>query len=157
MNSIRTHCLIWTCISVILWAFACATKTAETEKKTTGRVYQVTIDADSDANMGSPVVVDIVSAYDDQLVQILESSTASDWFSSKNKYIDQFREKIFVIGREIAAGNQLQLEYTTERKEKPVATFIFASYHSAGEHQMKVEEFETLIIRLRETEFVVSK
>jgi hypothetical protein len=156
MNSIRTHCLIWTYISITLWNFACATKAAEIATKTTGRVYQVTIDADSNANMGSPVVVDIVSAYDGQLVKALESSAASDWFSSKNKYVDQFKGKIFVISREIAAGNQIQLEYTTEREEKPVATFIFASYHPPGEHYVKVEEFKTLTIKLREREFVVS-
>lgn len=156
MNSIRTYCLIWTSISMTLWTFACAAKTAETAKKTTGRVYQVTIDADSNANMGSQVVVDIVSAYDDQLAKALESSVASDWFSSKNTYFDQFKGKIFVISREITAGNQIQLEYTTEREEKPVATFIFASYHSPGEHRVKVEEFKTLIIKLREIDFVVS-
>jgi hypothetical protein len=156
MNSIRARCLIWTSIVMTLSAFACAAKTAETPKKTKGRVYQVTIDADGNANMGSPVTVDIVSAYDGQLAKALESSTASDWFSPKNKYIDQYKGKIFVISREIAAGNQIQLEYTTETEEKPVATFILASYHSAGEHRVTVGEFKTLVIKLREREFVVS-
>jgi len=156
MNSIRTYCFIWIFISMTLWMLACAAKTAETTKKTTGKVHQVTIDADSNANMGSPVVVDIVSAYDDQLVRALESSAASDWFASKKKYIDQFEGKIFVISREIAPGNQIQLEYTTEIDEKPIATFIFASYDSAGEGRIKVEKFEPLVIKLEEKEFLVS-
>jgi microcompartment protein CcmK/EutM len=156
MNSIITHCLIWTSITMTLWTIACATKTTETEKKTTGKVLQVTIDADSDANMGSPVVVDVVSAYDAQLVKVLESSAASDWFASKNKYIDQFRDKIFMISREIAPGIQTQLEYTTEIEENPIATFIFASYHSPGEHCVKLEKFKPLFIKLQESEFVVS-
>lgn len=156
MKSIRTHCLIWTSISMTLWTLACATKTTETTKKTTGKAHQVAIDADSNANMGSPIVVDIVSAYDGQLVKVLESSAASDWFASKNKYIEQFTGNIFVISREIAPGNQIQLEYTTETEEKPIATFIFASYDSPGEHRVKKEKFKPLIIKLQEREFVVS-
>jgi type VI secretion system protein len=106
--------------------------------------------------MGSPVVVDIVSAYEGQLVKILESYSASEWFSSKNKYVDQFKGKIFVISREIAPGNQMQLEYTTETEEKPIATFIFAAYDSPGDHRVKLEKFRPLIIKLQEREFVVS-
>lgn len=156
MNSIRTHCVIWTSICIILWTLACAAKTTETIKITTGKVQQVTIDADSNANTGSPVVVDIVSAYDGQLVKVLDSIAASGWFSSKNKYIDQFKGKIFVISREIAPGNQIQLEYTTETEEKPIATFIFAAYDSPGDHHVKLEKFKPLIIELQEREFVVS-
>ena len=156
MNSIRTHCLIWISVGITLWTLACATKTTEPTKITTGKVQQVTIDADSNANMGSPVVVDIVSAYDGQLVKVLESIPASEWFSSKNKYIDQFKGKIFVISREIAPGNQIQLKYTTETEEKPIATFIFASYDSPGEHRLKVEKFKPLIIKLQESAYVVS-
>ena len=156
MNSIRTHCLIWISVGITLWTLACATKTTEPTKITTGKVQQVTIDADSNANMGSPIVVDIVSAYDDQLVKVLESIPASEWFSSKNKYIDQFKGKIFVISRDIAPGNQIQLKYTTETEEKPIATFIFASYDSPGEHRLKVEKFKPLIIKLQESAYVVS-
>ena len=156
MNLIRTHCLIWISIGIALWTLACATKTTEPTKITTGKVQQVTIDADSNANMGSPIVVDIVSAYDDQLVKVLESIPASEWFSSKNKYIDQFEGKIFVISREIAPGNQIQLEYTTETEEKPIATFIFAAYDSPGDHRVKLEKFKPLIIKLQEREFLVS-
>ncbi|MGB7291637.1 MAG: hypothetical protein WBD99_05655 [Thermodesulfobacteriota bacterium] len=139
-----------------LWTLACVTKTTETTTITTGKVQQVTIDAESNANMGSAVVVDIISAYDDQLVKVLESSAASDWFASKGKYIDQFKGNIFTISRQIAPGNQIQLEYTTETEEKPIATFIFASYDSPGEHRVKVEKFKPLIIKLEEGEFVVS-
>lgn len=156
MNSIRTHCLIWTSIGITLWTLACATKTTQTTKKTTGKVQRVTIDADSNANMGSPVEVDIVSAYDDQPVKVLESTPASEWFTSKNKYRDQFQDKIFVISRKISPGNQVQLEYTTETEEKPIATFIFAAYDSPGDHRVKLEKFKLLIIKLHEREFVVS-
>jgi type VI secretion system protein len=156
-NSTRIHCLIWIFISMTFFNLACATKTSDTTKKTTGKVYQVTIDADSNANMGSPVVVDIVSAYDGQLVKALESSAASDWFALKKKYIDQFEGKIFVMSREIAPGNQIQLEYTTEIDEKPIATFIFASYHSSADHGVKLEKFKPLIIKLKEREFAVSE
>jgi type VI secretion system protein len=156
MNSIRTYCLIWIFISTTFCILACATKTTDATKKTIGKVYQVTIDADSNANMGSPVVVDIVSAYDGQLVRALESRAASDWFASKKKYIDQFEGKIFVMSSEIAPGNHVQLEYTTETDEKPIATFIFAGYDSPGEHRVKLEKFKPLIIKLQEREFVVS-
>ena len=156
MNLIRTHCLIWISIGIILWPLACATKTTETRKITTGKVQQVTIDADSNSNMGSPVMLDVVSAYDGQPVKVLESIAASEWFSSKNKYIDQFEGKIFVISREIAPGNQIQLEYTTETEEKPIATFIFAAYDSPGDHRVKLEKFKPLIIKLQEREFLVS-
>ena len=156
MNSIRTHCLIWTSIGITLWALSCATKTTETTQITTGKVQKVIIDADSNANMGSPVLVDIVSAYDGQLEKVLESIPASQWFSSKNKYIDQFKDKIFVFGPEIAPGNQIQLEYTTETEEKPIATFIFAAYDSPGDHRVKLEKFKPLIIKLQERGFVVS-
>lgn len=156
MNSIKTHCLIWASIGITLWTFACANKTTEAKRKTTGKVYQVTIDADEKANMGSMLMVDIVSAYDRQLVKDLESIINTEWFASKKKFIDQFKGKIFVMSREVAPGNQIQLEYTTEIEEKPIATFIFASYDSPGEYRAKVEKFKPLIIKLEETEFVVS-
>lgn len=134
----------------------CATKTQETTKKITGKVQLITIDADRNANMGSPVAVDIISVYDDQVSRTLESTTASDWFTLKKTYIGQYEGNIFVTGREIAPGSQIQIEYTTERDQTPVATFIFASYDSPGEHRVKVEKFKPLIIRLEESEFVVS-
>ena len=144
-------------ISLTIMILTCAAKTNDTTKKTTGKAQLITIDGDRNANMGSAVAVDIVSAYADQVARTLESTTASDWFASKNKYIDQFKGNVFVIGREIAPGNQLQLEYTTESEEKPIATFIFASYDSPGEHRVKVEKFKPLIIKLQEREFVVSE
>lgn len=155
MKSVRTYWLIWILICTTFCILACATKTTDTRKKTTGKVQLITIDADRNANMGSPVAVDIVSAYDDQIVRTLDSTTASDWFTSKKKFIDQSESKLFVIGREIAPGNQIQLEYTTELDEKPIATFIFASYHQPGEHRIKVEKFKPLIIKLEENDFVV--
>lgn len=156
MNSIRSCVLLLACIGFTLWTFACANKTTEAKKKTTGKVQHVTIDAEKNANMGAMLTVDIVSAYDRQLVQDLESIINSEWFASKNKFIDQFNGKIFVMSREIAPGNQIQLEYTTEIEEKPIATYIFASYDSPGEHRAKVEKFEPIVITLEENEFVVS-
>ncbi len=156
MNWIKTCFLIGAFIGFTLWTFACANKTTEEKIKTTGKVQQVTIDAEKNANMGSMLIVDIVSAYDRQLVQDLESTINSEWFASKNKFIDQFNGKIFVMSREIAPGKQIQLEYTTEIEEKPIATFIFANYESPGDHRAKVEKFKPIAITLEENEFVVS-
>lgn len=156
MNSIKISFLLWASIGLTLWTIACANKTTEAKRKTTGKVQQVTINAEKNANMGSIVMVDIVSAYDHQLVQDLDSIINSEWFASKNKFIDQFNGKIFVMSREIAPGNQIQLEYTTEIEEKPIATFIFASYESPGDHHAKVEKFKPIVITLEENEFVVS-
>jgi len=157
INATKKYLFLWIFINLMLLISTCATKTNEATKKTTGKIQLITIDADRNANMGSPVAVDIVSAYDDQLVRTLESTTASDWFTLKKTYIEQSESNIFVIGREIAPGNQIQLEYTTEVDEKPVATFIFASYDSPGEHRVKMEKFKPLIIKLEESEFVVSE
>ena len=156
MRSDFPYSMVWMIIGATIFVLACSNKTTETAKKTTGRVHRVTIDAESKANMGTPVALDIVSAYDRQLVEALDSIDASDWFASKSKYIDQFEGKIFVMGREIAAGNQVQIEYTTEIDAKPISTFIFAAYRSPGEHRVKVEGFEPLIIKLEENEIVVS-
>ncbi|MBI4228651.1 MAG: hypothetical protein HY693_02895, partial [Deltaproteobacteria bacterium] len=83
INTIKKYIFLWIFINLMLMISTCATKTNDTTKKTTGKIQLITIDADRNANMGSPVAVDIVSAYDDQLVRTLESTTASDWFTLK--------------------------------------------------------------------------
>ena len=155
MRSIRIHLLILAFTALAVCGLSCATKTDDRPSKTTGRVYHVMIQADSNSNMGSPVDVDIVSAYDAQLVREIESTTASGWFAYRKKYVDKHAGKIFVMSREIAPGNRVQLEYTTEREAKPVATFVFARYNSPGDHRIKVEKFEPIVIHLDEEGFAV--
>ena len=132
---------------------SCASK--ESSEISEGKVYIIDVESKPNANLGSPIAVDIVSLYDDQFVNTLESIPASGWFIKKNEYKDKLKDKIYIFAREFIPGEQVQVEYTTEIEKDPITNFIFANYNTPGEHRVRVDEFKTLRIILEEAEFSV--
>lgn len=145
--------ILWPFLATLIVIAGCASK--DSKARPTGKIYLVEVDAENNANDGTPVTIDFVSAYDKQVVDTLETVTASEWFQSKNNYILQFEAKIFVFNKEFVPGHQVQLEYTTGIDEDAIANFIFANYHSPGEHRVRVGKFKILIIKLQESDFFV--
>ena len=134
---------------------SCASK--ESSEISEGKVYIIDVESKPNANLGSPIAVDIVSVYDDQIVNEFESIPASEWFNAKNEYKDRLKEKIYIFDHEFIPGEQVQVEYTTEVKKEPVTNFLFANYNTPGEHRVRVDEFKMLRIILEEADFSVSK
>ena len=130
----------------------CARKNSK--GKPEGKVYLIEVDAEDNANMGKPVTLDFVSAYDTQIADTLENISASDWFQSKGNYIVRFEGKIFVFDKEFIPGHQVQLEYTTGIDEDAIANFVFANYTSRGEHRARVDK-RKIYIKLNEDEFEI--
>jgi len=141
-----------TILTTLAVSSGCARKNSN--GKAEGKVYLIEVDAENNANMGKPVTLDFVSAYDEQVVDTLETITASEWFKSKNNYILQFEGKIFVFNKEFVPGHQVQLEYTTGIDEDAIANFIFANYHSPGEHRIRVDKAK-IDIKLKENDFEI--
>ncbi len=142
--------ILWPFLATLIVIAGCASK--DSKGKRTGKIYLVEVDAENNANMGKPVTIDFVSAYDKQVVDTLETITASEWFKSKNNYILQFEGKIFVFNKEFVPGHQVQLEYTTGIDEDAIANFIFANYHSSGGHRVRVDKAK-IDIKLKENDF----
>lgn len=142
-------------LSTIVLIFSCATK--ESTHIPEGQVYIIDVESKPDANLGSPIAVDIVSVYDDQIVNEFESIPASEWFISKNEYEEKLKDNIYIFDREFIPGEQVQVEYTTGVKKEPVTNLLFANYSTPGEHRVRVDEFKMLRIILEEADFSVSK
>jgi len=107
------------------------------------------------ANQNSAIAVDLVFAYDNSFVGILEKINAKDWFEEKKGYRLNFSTGFDVVSWELVPGQTAPKKPNPEKAKKALGVFIFAKYISKGVHRARIDKLRNIELFLGKTEFKI--
>lgn len=81
-----------------------------------------------DAQLQHAISVDVVFAYDENLVALLSNATATQWFTQKTGYIASYGHNMDIVHREIVPGYSELITALPERHSDAKAVVAFAWY-----------------------------
>ena len=103
---------------------------------------EVTIGVGREANKNSPVAVDIVLIFNEDLVKKVSELSSTDWFKSKNYVLKTFPQDLAVKSWELAPGDSLQIPSSFFGNDRVFSVIAFADYFSTGEHRVKIDHLK---------------
>jgi type VI secretion system protein len=135
---------------LLLWALGCGAN----RRSFFGGDISVQVKADPEINQNSPVAVEAVVVYDEDLLKALLAKSAQDWFRDREQIgKDHPGGKDFVSMRwEVVPGQ------TLEKQEMSFGSgarggIVFADYFSEGAHRSRFEPHLDLTIHLQDSDF----
>ncbi len=99
----------------------------------------VTIVATADANLNSPVALDLVFVRDAALVESLSATPAAKWFATREDTRRTFPDGVGVVSVEVVPGQTLRLTDPAQIHQHALAILAFASYPPPGEHRERLQ------------------
>ena len=107
------------------------------------------LDATSDANLNTPVAVDIVFVKDAEMIETLLGTPASKWFASRTDMTRSFPQSLSVLKLEIVPKQTLVVSERQLQQYEGLAAILFADYATPGEHRQRLNmKAKSLVIRL---------
>lgn len=107
------------------------------------------------ANQDSPIAVDIVYVYDQQLVPLLVQMTAHDWFQKRGQIAQAFPTGFDLASVEVVPGQQGPTETVPRKARQAIAAFVFADYASDGTHRARIDGIERALVALGDKDFAI--
>ena len=108
-----------------------------------------------EANNTSPVPVELVVAYDDELVKVLSEMTARDWFRQRAQLRQDNPRGLRTLAWEFVPGQSVPLQPLEVKRRKARGAFVFADFYAPGDHRVRVDPFKRILLTLREDGFSV--
>lgn len=117
----------------------------------------VVISASADANLNSPVAMDIVLLNDEASVAMVSALPASKWFATRADLQKTFPQGVKYRSFEVVPGQSIRLPEADFASTRVAAAFVFADYLSPGEHRIRVDQLQgELLIQLGPRAFTVT-
>ena len=110
---------------------------------------------DPEANDRSPVPVELVVAYDPEIVPTLLEMTARQWFERKNQLLLDHPAGLRTHLWELVPGQVIPMEGLPVPRKGAVAAFVYADYRAPGPHRVRVDPFRRPLLRLTPVELVL--
>ncbi len=136
-------------ILILLILSACAPKTRDGLF-----VEKLIATTDADANMHSPVAVDVVVSYDPLLTNQLSNMTARQYFKVKKQLQHDYFGRIYSEGWELPPN----FSVTETIHHHPLgvsAVFLFADYITPGAHRVRLVPGEIVHVRMMRTGMLI--
>lgn len=115
----------------------------------------VEVQAAPRANDDSAMYVDVVLAYDDELLQQLAGLSASEWFRRSKELRLAFPAGALVKSFEVMPGQKGLRWEVPEQGKRAVGAFVFADYAAEGPHRARVDAIEAFTITLGAKSFSI--
>lgn len=108
-------------------------------------------------NQDSPVQVELLVIYDDQLLQQVLAQPAQSWFAKRQTILRNYPGTESYLSRywELVPG-QPRFDEDLSFAVGARATVVFANYSSPGDHRVLMDPHQDLFIHLQETDVSVS-
>jgi type VI secretion system protein len=117
----------------------------------------LTVIASPDANLNTPVALDIVQVHDEATLALVSSLPASKWFASRADLAKTFPEGLSIRSLEVTPAMTIKLPASVFAPSRQIGVFIFADYLTAGEHRARVDQLRgDILVRLDPRSFSVS-
>lgn len=119
-----------------------------------GGDVKVQVHADSEINQNSPVAVEMVVVYDEDLLKALLAKGARDWFRDREQIRkDHPGDKDFLsMSWEVVPGQSLPVQEMSFGSGAR-GGIVFADYFSEGAHRVRFEPHLDLTIHLQDRDF----
>ena len=118
---------------------------------------EVTLSAAPGANQNSPIAVDVVQVFDDEMLLRLNELPASKWFGVRADLRKTFPKSLSYRTWELVPGQNIQVPGEFFGTQRVVAVLIFADYASPGAHRLRVEPLKgAIVVRFENQNFDVS-
>lgn len=107
-----------------------------------------------EANMDSPVAVDLVFILDGEALAGIANLSAGQWFRDKGQLTLAYPTGLRVHSFELVPRRTLS--YTLASKdEEAIAALVFANYASPGTHRARVDRLKSVNLRLGRNAFTI--
>ncbi|MBN2124459.1 MAG: type VI secretion protein [Deltaproteobacteria bacterium] len=119
-----------------------------------GGKVRIGVDIDDNANENSPIAVDVVIVYDEELLTRLLKMTSKEWFENREQIARDYLTGtgLDYWGWEWVPGQRVA-EQALPLKPKAKGGVIFANYFSPGAHRSRIDPFSDVNIHLQEKDF----
>lgn len=158
------RCLLWMTLGCVLLGEITACGTIGKYSKASyvrarsllGGKVEVQIVVSPEANQNSPVAVDLLFVYDNQLMEQLLGMPAMEWFEKRRQIRrDYVRGKGFDSWEwEWVPGQDVPVQ-KLPLKPGAIGAVVFAKYHSEGPHRYRIDPFKGIMVLLGEKAFLV--
>jgi type VI secretion system protein len=106
---------------------------------------EVTLSAAAGANQNSPVAVDVVMVFDDEMMARLADLPAAKWFGARADLQKTFPQSVAYRSWELVPGQTLRVPGSNFAGPRVVGVFIYANYATPGAHRIRVEDLKGAI------------
>jgi type VI secretion system protein len=117
----------------------------------------VTILAAKDANLNSPVALDVVILKDEASLNLLSSIPAAKWFATRGEMEKTFPQAISYKSFEVVPGQTLRIAATEFGSARVAGAVMYADYLTPGEHRIRVDQLRGAVsVQLGAQDFTVT-
>jgi type VI secretion system protein len=117
----------------------------------------LTVIAAPDANLNTPVALDIVQVRDEATLALVSGLPAAKWFTSRADLIKTFPEGLSIKSLEVTPGMTVKLTAGDLPPSRQIGVFVFADYLTAGEHRARADQLKgDILVRLGSRSFSVT-
>lgn len=118
---------------------------------------QVTLTAAPSANQNSPIAVDVVLVFEDDMLERLVELPATKWFSARVDLRKTFPKSLSYRTWELVPGQTIRVLGDSFGSPRVVGVLIYADYATPGAHRLRLETLEgAIVIRLDNQTFDAS-
>lgn len=115
---------------------------------------RVQMAAAPEANMDSPVAVDLVFIMDGEALAGIANLSAGQWFRDKGQLTLAYPTGVRVKSFELVPRRTITYDLTS-KDEDGVAALIFANYATPGTHRARVDRLKSVNLRLGRNAFTI--
>ncbi len=102
----------------------------------------ITVIAAEDANLNTPVALDIVTLHDDATLGTVSALSASKWFASRADLQKTFPDGLNYKSFEVVPGQTMKIPPSAFPPARQVGVLVFADYLTPGEHRVRVDQLK---------------
>jgi type VI secretion system protein len=108
-------------------------------------------------NSDFPLAIDIAFIFDSNLMKIVSTISARDWFSNrKQQFKRDYPLGLSIREYELVPGGEQRHVEVSEKERVAISSFVFANYRKAGIHRARLDKIPSPIIRLSRETFSIS-
>lgn len=142
---------------LLIQLVGCALPSFMTFKGTKLGWSDVTLSAATDANQNSPIAVDIVLVFEDDMLTRLVELPAAKWFAVRADLRKTFPKSLSYRTWELVPGQTIQVPGESFGTPRVVGVLVYADYALPGAHRLRVETLkDALVVRFDKQTFDAS-
>ena len=118
---------------------------------------EVTLSAAPDANQNSPIAVDVVLVFEDDMLERLAELPATKWFGVRADLRKTFPKGLSYRTWELVPGQTIPVPGDSFGSPRVVGVLIYADYATPGAHRLRLETLKgALVVRFDNQTFDAS-
>ncbi|MEO4049217.1 type VI secretion protein [Pseudomonas sp. CAU 1711] len=107
----------------------------------------LTLDVAPSANADTPIAVDLVAIQDPDLLKLLLSLPAKQWFDQREQLRRDYLQAIRVWSLELVPGQFMEARDLPITGDPAVGLLVYAGYNNPGTHRLRLDQQQAVWLR----------